>query len=71
MPGVVPQDPVRCEEDQKAWDQLRALGCDLAQGWWLAPPMPLAHVWDWLAQRESSQVPVQSAPCRTALGVVG
>ena len=58
-------------EHQETWDQLRALGCDLAQGWWLAPPMPLAHVWDWLAQRESSPVPVQSAPFRTALGVVG
>ncbi|GIL05983.1 MAG: transcriptional regulator [Betaproteobacteria bacterium] len=35
-------------EDRDDWDCLRALGCDLAQGWFVARPMPANEVPNWL-----------------------
>ena len=35
-------------EDRDTWDTLRTLGCDLMQGFVLAPAMPLGTVEDWL-----------------------
>ena len=35
-------------EDRDTWDTLRNLGCDLMQGFVLAPAMPLGTVEDWL-----------------------
>ncbi|MEO7106148.1 MAG: bifunctional diguanylate cyclase/phosphodiesterase, partial [Rhodoferax sp.] len=37
-------------ETQAHWDQLAALGCDIAQGYWIARPMPSERFPDWLAQ---------------------
>jgi len=40
-------------EDQRAWDALQALGCDLAQGYFIARPMPSDAVRQWLQDREA------------------
>ncbi len=37
-------------EDSGAWDELRRLGCDLAQGYHIARPMPGAEVVPWAAR---------------------
>jgi EAL domain-containing protein (putative c-di-GMP-specific phosphodiesterase class I) len=34
-------------EDRADWDCLRTLGCDLAQGWFIARPMPAADLAAW------------------------
>jgi EAL domain-containing protein (putative c-di-GMP-specific phosphodiesterase class I) len=36
-------------EDRKDWDFLRTHGCDLAQGYFIAKPMPAAEIPAWLA----------------------
>jgi diguanylate cyclase (GGDEF)-like protein len=36
-------------EDQATWDALAAMGCELAQGYVLARPMPAREATDWLA----------------------
>lgn len=38
-------------ESRAAWDQLSALGCTVAQGYFLSPPVPAAELGAWLAQR--------------------
>ncbi|MDT8387829.1 MAG: EAL domain-containing protein [Thiogranum sp.] len=35
-------------EDESVWEQLKALGCDSAQGYYMGRPMPLAQVDVWL-----------------------
>ncbi len=40
-------------ETQEHWDQLAALGCDLAQGYWIARPMPAEQLPQWLAQYQA------------------
>ena len=35
-------------EDHQTWTQLAQLGCDDAQGYFLAPPMPPADVMPWI-----------------------
>jgi diguanylate cyclase (GGDEF)-like protein len=35
-------------EDQQAWDELAALGCDLAQGYFLSRPQPVEVLTPWL-----------------------
>ena len=37
-------------EDEAAWQTLRALGCDLAQGFWIAKPMPAHELMQWLVR---------------------
>ncbi|GAB3253433.1 putative bifunctional diguanylate cyclase/phosphodiesterase [Kineosporia babensis] len=39
-------------EDAATWAELERLGCTNMQGFYLAPPMPLAGFIDWLAARE-------------------
>ncbi len=40
-------------ETLSTWEQLQDMGCDLAQGFLLARPMPLEDVADWLALRDA------------------
>ena len=35
-------------EDQETWDLLGALGCDVAQGYFVSRPLPVAALADWL-----------------------
>jgi EAL domain-containing protein (putative c-di-GMP-specific phosphodiesterase class I) len=39
-------------EDREDWDFLKASGCDLAQGYFIAKPMPGPEVLDWIAAWE-------------------
>jgi EAL domain-containing protein (putative c-di-GMP-specific phosphodiesterase class I) len=43
-------------EDERTWRMLVEAGCDLAQGWYFARPMPQAQLLDWLARRNQSTV---------------
>ncbi|WP_229399468.1 putative bifunctional diguanylate cyclase/phosphodiesterase [Micromonospora okii] len=55
-------------EDERTWRLLHAAGCDLAQGWFYARPMPAAELAAWLARyrplrptpREAESHPRQS-----------
>jgi EAL domain-containing protein (putative c-di-GMP-specific phosphodiesterase class I) len=38
-------------ETKEVWKLLSGLGCNLAQGYWVAKPMPGSHLIDWLKQR--------------------
>ncbi len=42
-------------EDQATWDALAAMGCELAQGYHLARPMPADEATAWLAARVASR----------------
>lgn len=35
-------------EDESTWDELRTLGCDFAQGYYLGKPMPANEIENWL-----------------------
>jgi EAL domain-containing protein (putative c-di-GMP-specific phosphodiesterase class I) len=37
-------------EDEVTWNRLAELGCDLAQGYWIARPLPAAALMDWLVK---------------------
>jgi diguanylate cyclase (GGDEF)-like protein/PAS domain S-box-containing protein len=37
-------------EDETAWQKLHDLGCDLAQGFWIARPMPAEELMQWLVR---------------------
>ncbi|MCU1621449.1 MAG: GGDEF-domain containing protein [Frankiales bacterium] len=37
-------------EDHATWQRLSAMGCDLAQGWWLSRALPARELGPWLAQ---------------------
>jgi len=43
-------------ENRDTWDKLVTLGCDLAQGYYLCPPMPASDLTRWF--RESSRGPL-------------
>ena len=38
-------------ESEESWDQLAALGCDIAQGYYLARPMPAEELTIWMQER--------------------
>lgn len=42
-------------ENREDWDFVRASGCDIAQGYFIARPMPAADLADWLADWEDRQ----------------
>jgi len=50
---------VECSE---TWDQLAALGCDVAQGHYLCTPMPAAEITEWLAAARLTRSTPTSAP---------
>jgi EAL domain-containing protein (putative c-di-GMP-specific phosphodiesterase class I) len=41
-------------EDRADWDFLRSTGCDLAQGYFIAKPMPAGEISDWITTWEAS-----------------
>jgi EAL domain-containing protein (putative c-di-GMP-specific phosphodiesterase class I) len=43
-------------QDRTDWDFVRARGCDLAQGYFIAPPMPAGDLLPWLADWEQRRV---------------
>jgi diguanylate cyclase (GGDEF)-like protein len=51
-------------EDLETWQQLTALGCDSAQGYYLARPMPPAEFDVWLRKRESVHSGNDASPPR-------
>ncbi len=49
-------------EHAATWDQLRVLGCDVAQGYFLARPMPATDATNWLARRTPGLSSVAESP---------
>lgn len=41
-------------EDRADWDLLRSTGCDIAQGYFIAKPMPAGEVPDWITKWEAN-----------------
>jgi diguanylate cyclase (GGDEF)-like protein/PAS domain S-box-containing protein len=41
-------------ENKASWDILQSMGCDYAQGFWMAKPMPFNELVKWLHQREQN-----------------
>jgi EAL domain-containing protein (putative c-di-GMP-specific phosphodiesterase class I) len=48
-------------EDQADWDFLRRAGCDLAQGYFIARPMPAADLPDWIETWEARRLELYPA----------
>jgi EAL domain-containing protein (putative c-di-GMP-specific phosphodiesterase class I) len=48
-------------EDLETWQQLTKLGCDSAQGYFLAKPMPAAAFESWLKERSPAGIPPSPA----------
>jgi diguanylate cyclase (GGDEF)-like protein len=46
-------------ETPQIWDQLGALGCDMAQGYYLTRPVPASELWTWLESRPPQIIPVR------------
>ncbi|MGZ6975874.1 MAG: EAL domain-containing protein, partial [Acidimicrobiia bacterium] len=54
-------------EDQIAWDTLRSMGCDVAQGYYLSRPIPAPKLDRWLGERQPvSPRPALAEPTRLA-----
>jgi EAL domain-containing protein (putative c-di-GMP-specific phosphodiesterase class I) len=43
-------------EDERTWRMLVEAGCDLAQGWYFARPMPPERLLEWLTRHRRSSV---------------
>ena len=41
-------------EDRSDWDFLRSTGCDMAQGYFIAKPMPASEIPDWISAWEAN-----------------
>ena len=64
-------------ENAQTWDQLRVLGCEIAQGFFLSRAMPPAEATKWLAARSATASPTdaasdpdESAPARRNLRAI-
>jgi EAL domain-containing protein (putative c-di-GMP-specific phosphodiesterase class I) len=51
-------------EDERTWRLLRAAGCDVAQGWFYARPMPADDLIAWLARYRPLPGPAQASSGR-------
>jgi len=49
-------------EDQISWDRLRAMSCDIAQGYHLSKPVPASEVTRWLNERLQLEAGLTSTP---------
>jgi len=45
-------------ETPEVWEQLKQLGCDIAQGYYISRPMVAGAVPDWLRTQRAQVVPV-------------
>ena len=51
-------------ESREAWDLLTALGCDLAQGFVVCPPLTSSQFVDWLDRRQPEEFSFSTRPPR-------
>jgi diguanylate cyclase len=51
-------------EDAETWQALAAMGCELAQGYHLAPPIPPEEAAAWLQQHLNEPAASRSDPAR-------
>jgi diguanylate cyclase (GGDEF)-like protein len=49
-------------ETRESWDRLAVFGCDAAQGWFLARPMPAAEATRWFNELHLAQAPMPQQP---------
>jgi len=49
-------------EDRDDWDYLRAIGCDVAQGYFIAKPMPGEHLSGWIRSWEARRADLLDSP---------
>ena len=61
-------------EDQQTLEFLTALGCDVAQGYYISRPLPVVALGDWLAKKrgfnEAQHARVENAGVLTASGLI-
>jgi predicted signal transduction protein with EAL and GGDEF domain len=48
-------------ESEQVWEQLKALGCTTAQGYYLSRPIPAPALQTWLLQRRRARDTVRAA----------
>lgn len=51
-------------EDRMDWDFLRSTGCDLAQGYFIAKPMPPGEIPDWISSWDANIEKLTESPAR-------
>jgi EAL domain-containing protein (putative c-di-GMP-specific phosphodiesterase class I) len=49
-------------EDRADWDFVRSTGCDLAQGYFIAKPMPAGEIPDWITAWEANIENLMESP---------
>ena len=49
-------------EDEPTLERLRGLGCDIAQGFWIAPPMPAEALPRWMSALDAAGPPAAGRP---------
>jgi EAL domain-containing protein (putative c-di-GMP-specific phosphodiesterase class I) len=50
-------------EDRTDWDFLRKTGCDMAQGYFIAKPMPAEEIPEWISSWEANIEKLMKSPC--------